>query len=86
MHTNVLESSLSLDKAHAEMVDDGPNTITVDEKPVVSKAYDYSGAAGKTDPAEIALVRKLDMRIMPTIWAMYFLNYVSDQPECCVHN
>lgn len=25
---------------------------------------DYSGAAKKTDPAEIALVRKLDFRIM----------------------
>lgn len=37
---------------------------------------DYSGAVGKTDPIEIALVRKLDMRIMPTLWAMYFLNYL----------
>jgi hypothetical protein len=26
---------------------------------------DYSGAAKKTDPAEIKLVRKLDIRIMP---------------------
>ena len=38
---------------------------------------DYSGAVKKTDPAEIRLVRKLDFRIMPTLWAMYFLNYVS---------
>lgn len=38
---------------------------------------DYSGARAKTDPAEIALVRKLDRRILPMIWAMYFLNYVS---------
>lgn len=37
---------------------------------------DYSGAVGKTDPAEIALVRKLDMRIMPTLWATYFMNYL----------
>ena len=29
---------------------------------------DYSGAAKKTDPVEIALVRKLDMWIMPTLW------------------
>ena len=41
---------------------------------------DYSGAVSKTDPAEIALVRKLDWRIMPTLWAMYFLNYVSCSP------
>lgn len=38
---------------------------------------DYSGATAKTDPVEIRLVRKLDMRIMPILWAMYFLNYVS---------
>ncbi|RSL83608.1 hypothetical protein CEP52_016669 [Fusarium oligoseptatum] len=37
---------------------------------------DYSGAVKKTDPAEIRLVRKLDFRIMPTLWAMYFLNYL----------
>jgi hypothetical protein len=27
--------------------------------------FDYSGAHEKTDPAEIALVRKLDLWIMP---------------------
>ncbi|KAH7042650.1 vitamin H transporter [Macrophomina phaseolina] len=37
---------------------------------------DQFGAVAKTDPAEIALVRKLDWRIMPTLWAMYFLNYL----------
>ena len=31
---------------------------------------DYAGAHEKTDPLEIKLVRKLDMRIMPTLWAM----------------
>jgi hypothetical protein len=34
---------------------------------------DYSGAVSKTDETEIRLVRKLDWRIMPTLWAMYFL-------------
>lgn len=28
---------------------------------------DYSGASKKTDPAEIALVRKLDLRIMVSV-------------------
>ena len=42
-----------------------------------SPISDYSGAVNKTDPREIALVRKLDMRIMPTLWCMYFMNYVS---------
>ena len=34
---------------------------------------DYSGAVAKTDPEEIALVRKLDCRIMPALFCMYFL-------------
>ncbi|KAF5596050.1 vitamin H transporter [Fusarium subglutinans] len=48
------------------------------EKPgvLVDPEADYSGAVKKTDPAEIRLVRKLDFRIMPTLWAMYFLNYL----------
>ncbi|KAK2616454.1 hypothetical protein QQS21_000696 [Conoideocrella luteorostrata] len=39
-------------------------------------ARDYSGAHEKTDPAEIALVRKLDLWIMPLLWFMYWLNYL----------
>lgn len=31
---------------------------------------DYSGATRETDPAEIRLVRKLDYRIMPTLWGL----------------
>jgi hypothetical protein len=46
------------------------------EKPPKAGA-DYSGAVRKTDAKEIALVRKLDWRIMPILWVMYFLNYVS---------
>lgn len=43
----------------------------------VTLVGDYSGAVAKSYPREIALVRKLDMRIMPTLWCMYFMNYVS---------
>ena len=43
----------------------------------VLEGADYSGAVKKTSPEEFALVRKLDLYIMPTLWAMYFLNYVS---------
>ncbi|RII14145.1 hypothetical protein CUC08_Gglean004286 [Alternaria sp. MG1] len=39
-------------------------------------AVDYTGAEAKTDPEEIALVRKIDWRLMPTLCVMYFLNYV----------
>lgn len=42
----------------------------------IDKNHDYAGAKAKTDPAEIRLVRKQDMRIMPVLWIMYFLNYV----------
>lgn len=42
---------------------------------------DQFGAVAKSDPAEIALVKKLDHRIMPTLFAMYFLNYVSFHPS-----
>lgn len=41
-----------------------------------TKTVDYAGGSSKTNPLEIALVRKLDLRIMPTIWAMYFMNYL----------
>lgn len=37
------------------------------------EAGDYSGAVAKTDPEEMKLVRKLDVRIMTILWAMYFL-------------
>ncbi|KAJ0114087.1 vitamin h transporter [Diaporthe amygdali] len=43
---------------------------------VVQPGADYSGAIAKTSAEEIALVRKLDLRIMPTLWCMYFLNYL----------
>ncbi|KAL2210566.1 major facilitator superfamily transporter [Sarocladium strictum] len=43
--------------------------------PLAPKA-DYSGAREKTNPREIALVKKLDLRIMPMLWSMYWLNYL----------
>lgn len=46
------------------------------EDVVDSHHHDYAGAQAKTDPAEIRLVRKQDLRIMPVLWFMYFLNYV----------
>ncbi|PPJ61173.1 hypothetical protein CBER1_10295 [Cercospora berteroae] len=43
--------------------------------PIVEK-IDDSGAHEKTDPREIALVKKLDRWIMPMLFSMYFLNYL----------
>ncbi|ETI23680.1 hypothetical protein G647_05483 [Cladophialophora carrionii CBS 160.54] len=53
--------------AHEEYVVDSEG------KPV---RIDYSGAHKKTDPKEIQLVKKLDRWIMPTLWIMYWLNYL----------
>lgn len=53
-------------------------SIQADEK----AQGDYSGATAKVDPVEIRLVRKLDFRIMPILWAMYFLNYVCISSRC----
>lgn len=39
--------------------------LTMDEKGNPTVAVDYSGAHKKTDPREIALVKKLDIWIMP---------------------
>lgn len=51
--------------------------VETSEKDLVQKdtpeGADYTGAVAKTDPAEIALVRKLDMRVMPALFVMYFL-------------
>lgn len=38
-----------------------------DEKKPATAAVDYSGAAAKTDPEEIRLVRKLDLWIMVSL-------------------
>ncbi|OAL45126.1 MFS general substrate transporter [Pyrenochaeta sp. DS3sAY3a] len=37
---------------------------------------DYSGAHAKTSQEEIKLVKKLDLWIMPTLWLMFWLNYL----------
>ncbi|KAF2790438.1 MFS general substrate transporter [Melanomma pulvis-pyrius CBS 109.77] len=43
--------------------------------PIIEK-QDVFGSHEKTDPREIALVKKLDRRIMPMLWSMYWLNYL----------
>lgn len=60
--------------SHVEDLD----SIHADEK----AQGDYSGARAKVDPVEIRLARKLDLRIMPILWAMYFLNYVCIASRC----
>ena len=68
-------------KTFPDIDDEKPGALhredTIDEeKRKQLKDVDYSGATKKTDPAEIRLVRKLDLWIMPTLWLMYWLNYL----------
>ncbi|KAL3495508.1 major facilitator superfamily domain-containing protein [Aspergillus germanicus] len=66
-------------KVSQEIGDEKPEALhredTIDQEKQ-QQAGDYSGARKKTDPAEIRLVRKLDLWIMPTLWGMYWLNYL----------
>lgn len=48
-----------------------PNLVPVDVEEalkIAPEARDYAGAHAKYDPAEIALVRRLDWMIMPILW------------------
>jgi hypothetical protein len=60
-----------------ETVSEKPSEIQVEHAAIenhkLEDGGDYSGAVAKTDPKEIALVKKLDLRIMGILWAMYFL-------------
>jgi MFS family permease len=51
-------------------------TETVEKAIPAVDRVDYFGAHEKTDPREIALVKKLDRWIMPMLWSMYWLNYL----------
>lgn len=64
----------SLDKKHNG--DPTPFDEIEEVLKTAPQARDYSGAHEKTDPREIALVRKLDKWIMPILWLMYWLNYL----------
>ncbi|KAI6778148.1 uncharacterized protein J7T54_007194 [Emericellopsis cladophorae] len=41
-----------------------------------AEAVDQFGAHKKTDPKEIALVKKLDRYMLPILWLMYFFNFL----------
>jgi hypothetical protein len=64
-------------KTHIEDCESNSMGPDLKSEAIAPAVGDYSGAVAKSDPVEIALVKKLDWRIMPTLWCMYFLNYVS---------
>jgi hypothetical protein len=68
--SSTLIMSVKAEKEAATATHMEETAMNNDEK---NKRSDYSGAVQKTDAAEIALVRKLDMRIMPALFCMYFL-------------
>lgn len=61
-------------RASNEKLDYDQKEYSVD--PETDQNVDYSGAHEKTDPEEIKLVKRLDLFIMPTLWSMYWLNYL----------
>jgi hypothetical protein len=72
MAVTVLPHS-DVEKNSSLQVDDVANSEKDMKTGVPTASGDYSGAVAKTDPAEIALVRKLDFRIMPALFCLYFL-------------
>ncbi|PVH95318.1 MFS general substrate transporter [Periconia macrospinosa] len=70
MTVKILEEKENNSSVHLEDVEPGKLDLSSSFEP----EGDYSGAVAKTDPKEIALVRKLDYRIMPALFCMYFLN------------
>jgi len=67
VHNADLEKNSSL---HVDDVASSDKDLKTD---IPVDGADYTGAVSKSDPAEIALVRKLDYRIMPSLFCMYFL-------------
>ncbi|KAI0843103.1 putative MFS transporter [Hypoxylon sp. FL0890] len=56
-----------------------PEHVEVTDEALVKETneqVDKFGAHAKTDPAEIKLVRKLDLYILPILWLMYFFNFL----------
>ncbi|KAF1831190.1 MFS general substrate transporter [Decorospora gaudefroyi] len=69
------QQPIAQDEKVATLVEDKPE-LAADKHPAIRHNVDYAGAQAKSDPDEIALVRKIDWRLMPTLCSMYFLNYV----------
>jgi MFS family permease len=67
-----MDTTLSKDKMKPEHVEHSDEVFVKETEAQVDKF----GAQVKTDPAEIKLVRKLDLYILPNLWLMYFFNFL----------
>lgn len=69
-------------KQEMQLQDHAVETAALEKPPVAFDhegnpvRVDYAGAHAKSSPAEIRLVKKLDFWIMPTLWLMYWLNFL----------
>jgi hypothetical protein len=59
-----------------DRVNEAPGQQIVVDKEGNTITLDYAGAHSKIDATEIKLVKKLDRWIMPTLWLMYWLNFL----------
>ncbi|KAF4538226.1 MFS transporter [Lasiodiplodia theobromae] len=66
------------EKATLERIENSETNISFVDHDLKEKdvKLDYSGAHEKSSPEEIRLVKKLDWWIMPTLWLMFWLNYL----------
>ena len=53
-----------------------PEEVAYLEEVTKQQSTDYSGSRKKTSAEEVRLVRKLDLIILPTLWLMYFFNFL----------
>jgi hypothetical protein len=60
-------------KKSAELVE----RVSIVDEPIKTHPgieLDKFGAAPKTDPAEIALVKKIDLYMLPILWLMWYVD------------
>ncbi|KAF2018536.1 putative MFS transporter [Aaosphaeria arxii CBS 175.79] len=64
-----------MQKSSTEQIDH-VKSIDPAEKPQFTVEMDRFGAVTKTNPEEIALVKKIDRYMLPVLWLMYFFNFL----------
>ncbi|KAL1617833.1 hypothetical protein SLS54_007614 [Diplodia seriata] len=61
--------------AHMERIENVETSDGDLVKPKMEKVDEF-GAHSKTDPKEIAVVKKIDWYMLPILWLMYFMNFL----------
>ncbi|KAK7217286.1 hypothetical protein V2G26_005289 [Clonostachys chloroleuca] len=71
-----LENIPTAAKAHDDRIENAQDEDTTFQKLHNLENVDQFGGQIKTDPVEIALVKKLDWYMLPVLWLMYLFNYL----------